>query len=78
MAPHHENRFASSMNSFIEGAVYLPTQVLRIESSTTLDAAYTIIIARNIRMESSANFKVRSNYSSLSGGSPVKKLTLVE
>lgn len=78
MASYHENRLASSVNSFIEGAVYLPTQVLVLESSTTLDAAYTIIVARNIRMQSSANFKVRSNYSSLSGGSPIKKLTLVE
>jgi hypothetical protein len=72
---HH---LESSTNSYFEGALYFPTQRLALQSSTTLDASYTIIVAREIQMDSSANFRVRSDYSGLPGGSPIKRLSLVE
>jgi Putative Flp pilus-assembly TadE/G-like len=76
--PNHSHHWESSTNSYFEGTLYFPTQQLRLHSSTTLDARYTLIVARTISMESSANFKVRSDYSGLSGGSPIKRISLVE
>ena len=72
------NYIRSSNNSYLEGALYFPTQTLQVESSTTTEAAYTLVIARIIQMQSSAYLRVNNNYSSLGGGSPLKKLTLVE
>jgi hypothetical protein len=72
---HH---LESSSSSYFEGALYFPTQRLNIQSSSTLDADYTIIVARTVSMESSANFRVRSDYGGLAGGSPIKRLSLVE
>lgn len=77
-SPSDVNSLQSSTNSYLEGALYFPTQVLFVESSTTTEARYTIIVARHIRLDSSANFRVRSDYTGLSGGSPIKKLSLVE
>ena len=75
---NHAHHMESSSNSHLEGALYFPTQQLRLQSSTTLDARYTFIVARSISMESSANFKVRADYSGLTGGSPIKRISLVE
>jgi hypothetical protein len=72
---HH---FESSSSSYFEGALYFPTQRLNLQSSTTMDAAYTIIVANEVTLDSSANFRVRSDYGGLVGGSPIKRLSLVE
>jgi hypothetical protein len=72
---HH---FESSSALTLEGALYFPTHQIKMQSSSTLDAAYTIVVARAISMESSSNFRVRSDYSGLAGGSPIKWLSLVE
>jgi hypothetical protein len=70
--------FESTTNSYLEGALYFPTQILRLECQTTLDAKYTLIVARVLQIEQTAKFIIRNDYSSLSGGSPIKKLSLVE
>jgi hypothetical protein len=72
------NNFEAQTNSFIEGAMYFSTQILRLHSDTLIDAKYTLIVCRVLKIEQFANFKVRNDYSSLAGGSPIKKLSLVE
>jgi hypothetical protein len=76
--PNKSHHFESSTNALLEGALYFPTQQVKIHSSSNLDARYTIVVARALSMESSANFKVRSDYGGLSGGSPIKRISLVE
>ena len=70
--------FESSSNSYLEGALYFPTQVLQYLSSSTLQANYTIVVARVLQGESSALMTVNADYSGLPGGSPLKRLALVE
>ena len=72
------HKYESSSNSFLEGALYFPTQVLLYESSSTREASYTITVARVLQGESSAVINVNADYSSLPGGSPIKRLSLVE
>jgi hypothetical protein len=68
----------STASSYFEGALYFPTQRLSLQSNSAIDAAYTIVVAREISMQSSASFTVRSDYGGLPGGSPIKRLSLVE
>ena len=77
-SPSENHLVKSSVTTHFEGVLYFPRQMLTFESSTTTDAAYTMIIARKITMLSSAVLTVNANYGSLPGGSPLKKLTLVE
>ena len=72
---HH---MESHTASYMEGALYFPTQVVKLHSQTSPEAHYTLVVARSIDMMSSANFQIRSDYGGLPGGSPIKKLTLVE
>ena len=78
--PEDVHAFESSSNSFLEGALYFPTQVLQYQSSSALQAsaAYTIIVTRVLQGESSASLTVNADYSSLAAGSPLKRLALVE
>ena len=76
--PNTSHIMESSSNSYFEGALYFPTHQLKIQSSVTLDAHYTLVVARALSMQSGANFTVRSDYSSLAGGSPIKRISLVE
>jgi hypothetical protein len=72
---HH---LESGSNTYFEGALYFPTQRLSLQSNSAIDAAYTIVVAREISMQSSASWTVRSDYGGLAGGSPIKRLSLVE
>ena len=72
---HH---MESHTNSYMEGALYFPTQVVKLHSQTSPEARYTLVVARSIDMMSNADFKIRSDFGGLPGGSPIKKLTLVE
>jgi hypothetical protein len=77
-SPNNTHHMESHTNSYMEGALYFPTQVVRLHSQTSLEARYTLVVARSVDMMSSANFQVRSDYGGLAGGSPIKKLSLVE
>jgi hypothetical protein len=58
--------------------LYFPTQVLLLESASTLNARYTIVVARAAVLQSQVRMTVQSDYSGLPGGSPIKKISLVE
>ena len=55
----------------LQGAVYLPSAQLTINSAANT-AQYTILDVNTLILDAGANFTMNSNYSSLSGGSPVK------
>lgn len=74
----YQHTFESSSSSTISGTMYFPTHMLRIMSSVVISGAYTSVISRALRMESSAQLMLNEDYSSLSGGNPIKRLTLVE
>jgi hypothetical protein len=70
--------FENATNSYFEGALYFPTQILRLENVTNERAAYTVIVARSLQIENTGGLRVSANYSGLPGGSPLKRVTLVE
>lgn len=72
------HKFQSSTDSYLEGAIYFPNQHIGIQSSSNLDARYMIVIARSIYLHSSSELRLKADYSSLPGGSPLKKVTLME
>jgi hypothetical protein len=72
---HH---FESSSAGDLQGALYFPTQQVKLHSTAALDAEYTLVVCRALSMESGSDVKIRSDYSSLSGGSPIKRISLVE
>ena len=43
-----------------------------------LDAEYTLVVCRALSMESGSDVMIKSDYSGLSGGSPIKRISLVE
>ena len=72
------HRWESSSVHRLEGALYFPTQIVRFESSVRISAAYTLLVAREIIGDSNSFLDINADYSSLAGGSPLKRLTLVE
>jgi hypothetical protein len=72
------NVLEGGTNSRLEGAIYLPSQTLRLDSSATAAATYSPVVVNRLQMESSTVARINANYSSLSGGSPLKRLALVE
>lgn len=73
-----QHSFQSSSSSTLTGTMYFPTHMLRIMSSVVISGMYTSVIARALRMESSAQLMLNQDFSSLTGGNPIKRLTLVE
>jgi hypothetical protein len=55
----------------LQGAVYLPAAQLTINSAANT-AQYTILDVNSLILNTGANFTINSNYSTLTGGSPVK------
>lgn len=77
-SPSTIHRFENGTNSYYEGALYFPTQVLRLENVTNQQAAYTVVVARELEIENTASLQVAADYSGLPGGSPLKRISLVE
>jgi hypothetical protein len=71
-------KFQSSTDSYLEGALYFPNQRVQLQSSSTTSARYTIVVARAVDLQSSTELKLNADYSSLPGGSPLRKVTLME
>lgn len=64
--------------SKFEGTLYIPGADLRYQNNTTNTAAYTIIVAKTLRLNGgSANLAVQSDYSSLANGSPLKTVPVL-
>lgn len=74
----YQHMFESSSSSTITGTLYFPTTMVRIMSSVVISGTYTSVISRALRMESSAQLILNRDFSSVSGGNPIKRLTLVE
>ncbi len=72
------HRFESVSTHRLEGTLYFPRHILSIESSSVITAAYTIIVARALVGDSNSFLDIKADYSSLAGGSPLKRLALVE
>jgi hypothetical protein len=72
------NKFQSSTNSYLEGALYFPNQRLQLQSSSETIARYTIVVARSVDLQSSSELRLNADYSSLPGGSPLKRVALME
>ncbi len=61
----------SSSTSSWQGALYLPDATLTLNSNSNV-AAYTIVDAYSLIVDSGADFNIGDDYSSLPGGSPIK------
>ena len=72
------HRWESNSVHTLEGSLYFPTQIVRFESSVQISADYTILVARRIIGDSYSFLNIKSDYSSLANGSPLKRLALVE
>jgi uncharacterized protein (UPF0333 family) len=62
-APPHI--FNSNSNTKLEGTVYVPNGILELNSDAAANvlADYTLVIARQMRLNSNGTFQVRSNFS---------------
>ena len=77
--PWDEHRFESNSVFALSGAIYFPTQVLRVESSTVINAEYLLIVVRQFIGDSNSVINIGTNYPGGGGGiSPLKRLVLVE
>jgi hypothetical protein len=72
------HKFQSSTDSYLEGAIYMPNQHVGLQSSSNISARYMIVIARSLYLHSSSELQLNSDYSSLPGGSPLKRVALME
>ena len=61
----------------LEGALYFPTTSIVLNAGQSTNAAYTIVVAKTINVQTNA-FSIKNDYSSLSGGSPIKTTALYE
>lgn len=76
--PSQVHRLENGSDSYFEGVLYFPTQTVRIENLSNAAAAWTTIVARELEMENLANLNVAADFSGLPGGSPLKRVVLVE
>ena len=76
--PSKSHHFESDSTGDLEGALYFPTQQVKIHSTAALSAEYTLVVCRALSMQSGSQVEIKSDYSSLSGGSPIKRISLVE
>ena len=79
------NDIQSATVARLEGAIYTPQQDMLMQGASqasqydTQTAKYTILIARTVRVNGSGSaFMIRSDYSELEGGSPLKRPAIVE
>ena len=61
----------------LTGAVYFPRHVFNPESNTVINSQYLIIVVRQYIGESNSVVNIGTNFPS-GGGSPLKRLALVE
>ncbi len=64
-------------NSSLTGAFYFPGATLTLAGGVSV-APYSIIVAQQINLSNGTTLTTNGNYSSLSGGSPIKDAVLVE
>jgi hypothetical protein len=63
----------------LRAAVPPPGRTRRVTRNVVnAQAAYTAIVTHELNMENLANLKVGADYSELPGGSPLKRISLVE
>ena len=75
--PDDEFRFESNTESVLTGSVYMPNHIFNIESSTVINSEYLIIVVRRFIGESNSVVNIGTNFPA-GGGSPLKRLVLVE
>ena len=77
--PWDEHRFESSSLFTMSGAIYFPTQVLRVDSSIVINADYLLIVVRQFIGDSNSVVNIGTDYPGGGDGiSPLKRLVLVE
>ena len=74
--PNDEFRFESNTDHVLTGTVYMPNHIFSVESSSVINSDYLIIVVRRFIAESNTVINIGTNFPS--GGSPLKRLALVE
>ena len=74
--PDTEFKFESNTESVLTGSIYMPNHIFNIESSTVINSEYLIIVVRRFIGESNSVVNMGTNFPA--GGSPLKRLALVE
>ena len=73
------HEFESSADSNMLGILYFPNHLVRFESSTNAtQSAFSSMVVRAVEIQSSTNWNLGSTWTSIPGGNPIKRLTLVE
>ncbi len=70
------HRFESNSVLTLSGTIYFPTQTLRVESSTVINADYLIIVTRRFVGDSNSVINIGTTFPA--GGSVIKRVALVE
>ena len=71
------NRIDSSVTARLAGAIYVHNQHLKFHSSATGTQATSILVSKFLEISSNSDVEI-NNQSGLAGGSPLKRVTLVE
>ena len=75
--PDDEFRFESNTTHQLDGLIYMPNHIFNVESSSVLNSDYLIIVVRRMIAESNSVINIGTNFPA-GGGSPLKRLALVE
>jgi hypothetical protein len=70
------DNYGGGSSAVYQGAIYNKNNGITMDGNSSVNAAYTIIVADTITMIGTSG--LNDNYSSLTGGSPIKQVALVE
>jgi hypothetical protein len=75
-APASSDSYGGGSSAVYQGTIYAKNAAVTMFGNSSVSAAYTILVADTIVMKGTTGFD--DNYSSLTGGSPIKQVSLVE
>jgi Flp pilus assembly protein TadG len=75
-APESSDSYGGGSSAVYQGTIYAKNADITMFGNSSVSAAYTILVANTIVIKGASGFN--NNYSSLTGGSPIKQVSLVE
>ena len=75
-APAGSDSYGGGSTAVYQGTIYAKNQAITMYGNSAVSTAYTIVVADTMSVVGTAGFN--NNYSTLSGGSPLKQVALVE
>ncbi len=75
-APASSDTYGGGSSAVYQGTIYAKNAAITMYGNSSVSAQYTIVVADTIKLIGATGFS--DNYSSLTGGSPIKRVSLVE